>query len=115
MNAVTESDGRGAAVLIRAIEPIWGVPIMQANRGFDDHRRLTRGPAMLCQALQVNRNQDGIDLTSDPTLLIAYPNTKVEITVATTPRIGISKAQASLLRFVIRDNPFVRGRRSADQ
>ena len=46
LNAVTESDGVGCAVLIRAIEPVWGVEAMQENRGVEDLRRLTRGPDM---------------------------------------------------------------------
>ena len=58
MNAVTEKEGTGSAILIRAIEPIWGMERMHEHRGTDDPRRLTRGPAMLCQALQVDRALD---------------------------------------------------------
>jgi DNA-3-methyladenine glycosylase len=107
MNAVTESEGRGSAVLIRSIEPIWGIEVMKANRGQDDLRRLTRGPAMLCQALLVNRDDDHKDLTSDPEMMIAEANEVSDVKIRATPRIGISQAQQLRLRFVVTDNIYV--------
>ncbi len=100
LNAVTESEGLGAAVLIRAIEPIWGIEIMQRRRGHDELRRLTSGPAMICQALGVSRQWDGSDLTRHQDILIAKLEDELSIRISTTPRIGISKAKDVPLRFV---------------
>ena len=63
MNAVTEAEGVGSAVLIRAMEPIWGIELMQFARGTEDRLRLCRGPAMLCQALSIDRSYDGSDIS----------------------------------------------------
>ncbi|WP_345684119.1 DNA-3-methyladenine glycosylase [Novipirellula caenicola] len=110
MNAVTESSGRGSAVLIRAIQPVWGIEQMQSNRQTQDLKRLTRGPAMLCQAIAVDRSDDGIDLTTDRNILIAPPRTPSPAAdIHATPRIGISKAIDERLRFFYRGNPFVSG------
>lgn len=113
LNAVTEPAGVGSAVLIRAIEPMWGIDVMRANRGYDELRRLTRGPGMLCQALQIDRECDGVDLIRSRCVLIArYPDDS-EFTVTTSPRIGIRQATEALLRFTIADNPFLSRRGSA--
>jgi DNA-3-methyladenine glycosylase len=60
LNAVTESEGFPAAVLIRAIEPLEGMEIMLRRR----HGRDTKGPAKLTQALGLTHTQNGVDLTS---------------------------------------------------
>ncbi|MCO8122858.1 DNA-3-methyladenine glycosylase [Stieleria sp. TO1_6] len=100
MNAVTESAGRGAAVLIRAIEPVWGITAMQQHRGHQDLRRLTRGPAMLCQALAIDRRDDGRSFIDDQRLGIFDGGGVPPRTVIATRRIGISKAQRRKLRFI---------------
>ena len=109
MNAVTEREGQGSAVLIRAIEPIWGIDVMQVNRGHDDLHRLTRGPAMLCQALSVNRDDDHKDLTRDREIMIAETNESSSTKFRATPRIGISQAQALRLRFIVANSEYVSG------
>lgn len=109
LNAVTQSDGIGSAVLIRAIEPVWGIDSMRANRGQHELRRLTRGPAMLCQAMRVDRRLDAIDLASAGNMMIAAAQRDVaEITE--TARIGISSSQDLPLRYFIDGNPYVSGR-----
>lgn len=110
LNAVTESKGKGSAVLIRAVEPIWGINLMKANRGYDDLRRLTRGPGMLCQALQIDRRHDGISLIHGPELMIADPGNERRIEIAVTPRVGISKATDAMLRYVIAGNRYASGK-----
>ncbi len=112
MNVVTESSGLGCAVLIRAIEPSEGIDIMKANRGYEDLRRLTRGPAMLCQALAVDRKQDGIDLLAGTELLIREGRRHDPAEVTTSTRIGISSATDLQLRFFVEGNRFVSGRAS---
>ena len=107
LNAVTQCQGEGAAVLIRAIEPIWGIQAMQHSRGYQDLRRLTRGPAMLCQALGVTHGDDGRCLISDQGLGIFNSPTAPERRVRSTKRIGISKARHRNLRFIDPDSTFL--------
>ncbi len=110
LNAVTEQKGKGSAVLIRAIEPVWGIERMIARRGLTDRRRLTRGPAMLCQALDVDRGLDGADLVGGSEITITGGQSSPEMT--SSCRIGISRAQDLPLRFFIDGNWFVSGRSS---
>ena len=116
LNATTEREGIGCAVLIRAIEPIWGIELMKERRGFDDLRRLTRGPAMLCQALAVDRQDDGVDLIEHADITIAEGDEVVSEQILASPRIGISKAADLPYRFTLADNKYVSGPRiqSAD-
>jgi len=107
MNVVTEIQGRGSAVLIRAIEPLWGIEIMKQNRRYDDLRRLTRGPAMLCQAIGVTTVDDGVDLVSSGTIgLVTLPDRESKL-ITCGPRIGISRGQEMPLRFFESGNRFV--------
>ena len=107
MNAVTQNPGEGAAVLIRAIEPVWGIDEMRRRRGFDELRRLTRGPAMLCQALGIDRRDDARCLLSDEGLGVFQAHDSPTRPVASTRRIGISKAKHRKLRFVDADSKFL--------
>src|SRR5437660_4162575 len=65
LNVSSERAGIGAGVLIRALEPRDGTPIMQRNRQTERLRDLTRGPGRLTAALQVGRRLDGLDLCRD--------------------------------------------------
>ncbi|MCA9138354.1 MAG: DNA-3-methyladenine glycosylase [Planctomycetales bacterium] len=107
MNAVTEPIGRGAAVLIRAIDPVWGIDSMQRERGHQDLRRLTRGPSMLCQSLRIGRSDDNRCLVADPSLGIFSDQTATTRRVAVTKRIGITKAVHRNLRFIDVDSNFL--------
>lgn len=107
LNVVTQSAGEGAAILIRALEPIWGVQAMQHSRGYQDLRRLTRGPAMLCQALGVDRDDDGRCLITDKRLAIFSDPATAKRRVRATKRIGISKAKHRNLRFVDPDSIYL--------
>jgi DNA-3-methyladenine glycosylase len=113
LNAVTEEVGLGSAVLIRAIEPIDGIELMQARRSTEVLFDLARGPARLCQALDVTKRHDGWDLTRGEELWIAEDpainGTPQKIT--RSGRIGISAAQHRLLRFYLAGNRYVSGRR----
>ena len=110
LNAVTQSPGIGSAVLIRAIEPVWGLITMQQRRGTKDLSRLTRGPAMLCQALNVDRSLDDSDLLHSTSVGIFQSGQTIG-GICQTPRIGVTKAQKRKLRFFIDGNWFVSGRR----
>ena len=115
MNAGTEAEGSGSAVLIRAIEPVWGIQQMQANRRTDDLRRLSRGPAMLCQALAVDRSLDAVDLIDSTEIMIADRPILESRRVTTTTRIGISRSKDSMLRYFVDGSWFVSGRASDHQ
>lgn len=112
LNAVTERQGRASAVLIRAIEPLWGVEAMAARRGTPALRDLARGPGRLCEALCVARTQDGTDLTRAGDVSIHPWLDHQALCVRSGPRIGISQATELPLRFFLDRNPFVSGRAS---
>ena len=112
MNTVTESEGLGSAVLIRAIEPVWGIERMQENRGTDELRRLCRGPAMLCQSLGIDRAFDTVDLLTSKQIMISNRQFDEPSRVTATTRIGISKSKARVLRYFVDGSWFVSGRAS---
>lgn len=130
LNAVTGAEGVGEAVLIRALEPLTGVELMEARRGLTlpetparnrqaaEQARLRRlralcgGPGRLCQALALDFAFNGADLTGRSDLWIASARQPTDPeTILATPRIGISRAQDYLWRFTLRGDPFTsRGR-----
>lgn len=101
LNVVTEPTGVGAAVLIRALEPLVGIEAMQARRG---HPKLTDGPGRLCQALDIDRRFDGENLLGSETLYLLADAPRPAETILATPRIGISKAVERPWRFVLVDS-----------
>jgi len=117
LNVSSEPEGTAGGILIRALEPLDGIAIMEKNRGAAELLDLTRGPGRLAAALQITRAHDGIDLTASQTLwlgeLIAPVSEIVHARriagVGTTVRIGITRAADHLLRFYERGNPFVSG------
>ena len=111
MNAVTEERGCASAVLIRALEPISGIEMMQQRRGTDRLLDLCRGPARLCEALAIDRSLDGWNVTCRTRLWLANDdsNSTPDIIIATSPRIGVTSAQDSPLRFFIDGSPYVSG------
>lgn len=111
-NAVTEAEGCASAVLVRAIEPLAGIERMQQRRGTDKLLDLARGPARLCQALEITREFDGWDLTQRKSLWIANDDFKNSAQIVAAPRIGISQAADLPLRFLYAGSPFVSGRRA---
>ena len=108
LNAVTETDGRPGAVLIRAIVPDEGVAIMRSRRDRVSERSdrgLTDGPGKLCQALGIARAQNGIDLTASAELSVETGVGVAEEHVEITRRIGVRGddiARDRLWRFVWR-------------
>jgi DNA-3-methyladenine glycosylase len=108
LNVSSETEGVGAGVLIRALEPVDGVPAMQRNRGLQGLRDLTRGPGRLTAALDVDRRLDGVDLCrKGPLRLARDAHAAPEIGVSL--RIGLSREADKPLRFYVRGNPFVSG------
>ena len=96
-NVVCEESGRGAAVLLRALEPTHGLGRMRGRRGLDDTRLLCAGPGRLTQALGLTDEHNGADLTKPPFELVPPPS---PVAVEQSPRIGITKAVEKPWRYV---------------
>ncbi|MCG8477753.1 MAG: DNA-3-methyladenine glycosylase [Spirochaetales bacterium] len=115
-NVVTAPEGIGEAVLVRAVEPLWGMSAMAARRGVREGlRALTNGPGKLCQALGITDEDDGALLDGTSHLMLRRwieSETEVGRRTIATPRIGISRDTDKLWRFVVTDNPYTSGRRS---
>jgi len=109
LNLVTEPEGKGTAVLIRAIEPIEGVDVMFRNRpGITTIENLANGPGRLTRAMGITREDDGTDLLTghirvflDPTLKKHKPK------IVTTTRIGIQQGSDKMLRYYIANHPCI--------
>lgn len=104
-NVVVGNEGEGAAVLIRAVEPVSGEATMQRYR-HKTGTELTNGPAKLCQALVINKSMNGHDLTIAPLKLLKKSLPDTEKIVRTT-RIGVSKAKEVQWRFYLANNQYV--------
>ena len=111
LNVSSEALGVGAGVLIRAIEPIFGVAIMERNRGSDRVLDLARGPGRLCAALSVDRRLDGVDLCQAGPLWLGCDG-QAPGEIGQGKRIGVTQAADRLLRFYVRGSRFVSGSRA---
>jgi DNA-3-methyladenine glycosylase len=111
LNVSSEAPGIGAGVLIRALEPLEGIPIMRLNRGIERVGDLARGPGRLTAALRVDRRLDGLDLCRKGPLWLGRGDPESG-EIGQSIRIGISRDADRLLRFYLRDSPFVSGPRS---
>lgn len=110
LNAVADEEGHPAAVLIRALRPVHGSPIARERRGGRPDRELMRGPGNLSRALGVTGSHNGHPLDTPP-LWIEAGRPVDASAIARGPRIGVSRAAADPLRFWIRGDPYVSGRR----
>lgn len=93
-NPVCGEEGEGVAVLLRALAPLSGLDAMRAARpGCRRDRDLCRGPARLCQAMGIDRAQDGIDLVGGAGgLSIVDDGMPPPATPVATTRVGITRA-----------------------
>jgi DNA-3-methyladenine glycosylase len=104
LNFVAKDAG---CVLIRALEPVCGIPLMRRRRPAAKRiEDLASGPGKLTLAMGITRKLNGIDLTGDRMHVRAL-NAKERFKIAVSPRIGISKCADWPLRFFIADNRFV--------
>ncbi|HEY9510240.1 MAG TPA: DNA-3-methyladenine glycosylase [Verrucomicrobiae bacterium] len=97
MNVVTEPDGKAAAVLLRALEPVKNL------------EGRTQGPGLLCRAMHVDKRLNAHDLLSD-TFYLAAPFAEEKFSIGKSPRIGVDYAKhwaKRHLRFFIKGNPFL--------
>ncbi len=107
LNVVVEPEGIGAAVLIRALEPVAGLEAMRARRGLHRPTDLCSGPGKLTQALGVGLEVNGTSLARGPVRLGPPPPGWEAPLLAVGPRIGITKAVELRWRFCAAGNPHV--------
>jgi DNA-3-methyladenine glycosylase len=102
LNLVAEGPGKPGCVLIRALEPVAGLDIMQRRRpAARKSKDLASGPGKLTLALAITRAHNGADVTRGA-LVVRAPAVPRAIDIETTPRIGITQCADWPLRFVIR-------------
>ncbi|MCS7162038.1 MAG: DNA-3-methyladenine glycosylase [Bacteroidia bacterium] len=109
LNLVTGPAGDPCAVLIRAGEPLWGIPLMQARRKVKDLHRLTVGPGNFTQALGIPLSWSGQSLFDHPYLKLVDEG-YVPSEIASGPRIGVAYAGPDAhhpWRYWIKGSPFV--------
>lgn len=97
MNVVVGQEGEAAAVLVRAVEPVAGIEAR------------TRGPALLCKAMGIDKRLNGLDLLGS-VLYLAVPDNEPPVRIVKRPRIGVDYAGAwarRLLRFYIKGNAYI--------
>lgn len=109
-NVVTNKDGVGDAVLVRALEPVEGLETMMKRMGVDDPKRITSGPGKLSRAMGIDRGLNGKSLAGTE-VWIEQNGTKISTgSILTSPRIGIDYAgdDANLpWRFTLKGNQWV--------
>lgn len=112
LNIVTEGKDYPSAVLIRAVEPLEGISLMQINRKTEKLENLTSGPGKLCQAFGIDKKLNCLScLNRDSNLFIADLKIKIpKNKIKKAKRVGVDysgKWKDRLLRFYLKDNPFV--------
>jgi DNA-3-methyladenine glycosylase len=108
INVSSEIEGVGAAVLIRALEPLEGIDLMKRRRPGAALHELARGPGCLTTALRIDRRFDGLDLCAPGPVWLGAAD-KPAGRIGRSVRIGITKNAHPLLRFYERGNPCVSG------
>ena len=111
LNVSSEAADIGETVLIRALQPVEGITLMERHRGTIKLRDLTRGPGRLAQALRIDRALDGADLCAPGEIWLAADGFAAG-EVGASVRIGITRDADRPLRFYLRGSPFVSGPRA---
>ena len=107
LNAVSEVEGVGAAVLIRALEPLDGVELMRTRRGVEPLRLLCSGPGRLTQALGITLADNDSDLRHEPIVFSRRPRAWRDPPITAGLRIGITKAVELPWRFTVTGSRFI--------
>ncbi len=105
-NIVAHEPNRIGAVLIRALEPTKGIEFMMKNRSVKELSNLTSGPGKLTIALKIDKNLNGVPVTSRENEIIIADN-KMEFEIGSSNRIGVRKDLEKKLRFFIKGNRFI--------
>jgi DNA-3-methyladenine glycosylase len=107
LNAVCEPEGVGAAVLIRALQPLAGIAAMRARRGVQREQDLCSGPGKLTQALGIGLHHNTDDLARGPVRISEREAAWLEPQILASERIGITKAVDLPWRFSVAGNAHV--------
>jgi DNA-3-methyladenine glycosylase len=109
LNVSAGPPGTGEGVLLRAIEPLDGIELMQRRRGTERLLDLGRGPGRLATAFAIDRSMDGIDMCGDDAPLWLATPIRPAGPVGESVRIGLSREADRVLRFFERGSPYVSG------
>ena len=107
VNVSSRLEAPAGGVLIRALEPVAGIEVMQERRKRTELRDLASGPAKLTQAMGIDKALYGVDMTKKGPLYIAEPKEQESLAIRVTPRIGISRAMDVPWRFVVAGSRFL--------
>jgi DNA-3-methyladenine glycosylase len=105
---VTEETGHASAVLIRAVEPVEGVELMERRRKTSELRKLASGPGKLCLAMSIDKALNGVDMRGN--VLYVEDRGETRPKIVARPRIGVDYAgkwKDKPWRFLIRGSEFV--------
>ena len=111
VNVTSEEPGVGAGVLLRALEPLEGIEIMQRFRKVTSPRDIARGPGRLAQAMQIDKRYDGIDLCAGEALWLGTAARRTG-PIRSSARIGLTREVDRKRRFFESGNPYVSGPKS---
>lgn len=111
-NVVTERAGLGRAVLLRAVEPVAGIRTMMRRRHIRKEdckgmRIICSGPARLCEAFGITRNENGLDLCDNDVWIGVDPSATGKPSITRTSRVGISEGREHRWRFIDAASPFL--------
>ncbi|EOR95862.1 DNA-3-methyladenine glycosylase II [Arcticibacter svalbardensis MN12-7] len=109
LNIVTGAEGSSHAILIRALQPADGIPIMQSRRGITDLKKLCKGPGALAKAMGLVKLHNGISLQSDKIWIEENKDVSPE-NVVETARVGMNFEgiyKSIPWRFYIKGNPYI--------
>jgi DNA-3-methyladenine glycosylase len=107
LNATTERTSVPGAVLIRAIEIVYGLKLARGNRKARSNIDLSNGPGKLTKALNITRIHNDLDLTKPNELFICQPRIMEDFEIGTSSRIGIKAGSEKPWRFYIKNNKSV--------
>jgi DNA-3-methyladenine glycosylase len=107
LNAVCEPQGEAAAVLIRALEPRWGLDAMRERRGRSERRELCSGPGKLTEAMGIELRHNGTSLLESPFEVTGRAGEWEGVEVVSAPRIGISRGVEYPWRFCAAGSRFL--------
>ena len=107
-NVTSEVPGTGGGVLLRALEPLEGIDLMQRSRGATRLVDLARGPGRLTEAMRIDFRQDGMDLCTAGPLWLAAAD-QITGAIGKSVRIGLTRNVDRPWRFYERGSPYVSG------
>lgn len=112
VNVVSDPEGAGSGVLIRAVAPGEGIEVMKRRRGLSDLRALARGPGRLCQSFGISSTLSGQHLATSNRIWIEPFREYAPREVGVSGRIGIAAGKELPLRFFVKGSPWVSGKPS---